>query len=700
MSRRTFRLTALLLILVALFAVFAAPAAAQSTSGSWVAYGNDNCPTGYGIKLEGPGDAAGTYWSYYDGYIWIEVTITGSGTFNWTSHYNGIDAVNAKGGPGNNWTYYNPEAFSGSNVTNTNPSNGQPFGNSHITFCWDYELTASKTADATYTRTYTWTINKTVDDNSHTGFTGDSFTSNYDVIVVPTVDDSNYAVSGIITVNNPTPLSVSFSVSDSVGGTPASVDCGGVTSLNPGALVICTYSASVGGPVNGTNTATITSNTAGVNGTTASAGYTFGAPTTTVGYPTINVTDTLGGNLGSASGYTTFEYSVTFTCDADEGANPNTATIVETGQQSSANVDVACYELSVNKDAATSLTRTWTWDIEKTGDQTDLTLATGQSFLVNYEVVVSALSADSNWAVTGNITVNNPAPIPAVINSVSDIISPAIGATVDCGVLFPYALGPSSSLNCTYTSALPDASNRLNTATATLQNYASGVSSGTTGFSGTANVSFASPTVTQVDECINVSDNWLVSLGTVCADQLPKTYTYALTVGPYAVCGDYTFTNIASFVTTDTASIGSDDHVVNINVPCAGCTLTQGYWKTHSLFGPAPYDDSWLLVGPNGAATPFFFSGMTWYEVFWTAPAGNAFYNLAHQYMAAKLNILNGAATTPAVTSAISAAEGLFGGLPAGSTTLTNAQTRNARNWASTLDQYNNGLIGPGHCDE
>ena len=42
---------------------------------------------------------------------------------------------------------------------------------------------------------------------------------------------------------------------------------------------------------------------------------------------------------------------------------------------------------------------------------------------------------------------------------------------------------------------------------------------------------------------------------------------------------------------------------VDVDVPClGGCTLTPGYWKTHSEFGPAPYDDNWANL-PNGAST-------------------------------------------------------------------------------------------------
>ena len=131
-----------------------------------------------------------------------------------------------------------------------------------------------------------------------------------------------------------------------------------------------------------------------------------------------------------------------------------------------------------------------------------------------------------------------------------------------------------------------------------------------------------------------------------------------------------------------------------------GCTFTQGYWKTHSDRGPAPYDTGWKNLGPDEEATLFFNSGASWYQVFNTPPRGNAFYILAHQYMAAKLNVLNGASSTSDVDAALSGAESLFGGLSAGSVTLTDAQSTQAKAWAGTLDKYNNGFTGPGHCPE
>ncbi len=133
--------------------------------------------------------------------------------------------------------------------------------------------------------------------------------------------------------------------------------------------------------------------------------------------------------------------------------------------------------------------------------------------------------------------------------------------------------------------------------------------------------------------------------------------------------------------------------------PDGGCTLTQGYWKTHSKSGPAPYDDGWKEIGPLEENTLFFNSGATWLTVFNTPPRGNAFYQLAHQYMAAKLNRLNGASGTTDVDNALSGAEALFSSLAAGSTTLTTAQKTQAQSWATLLDNYNNGLVGPGHCN-
>lgn len=352
------------------------------------------------------------------------------------------------------------------------------------------------------------------------------------------------------------------------------------------------------------------------------------------------------------------------------------------------------YEVEVTKTADTSYTRTYDWTIDKTGDQSSLTLSKGQQFLVNYDVKVDATHTDSDWAVAGNISVHNPDPTyPAIISGVGDVVSPAIAATVDCGVTFPYSLASGGTLSCTYQTALPNGDNRTNTATATTTG-----DSKVNGDSGTAAVTFGAPT-TKVDECIDVSDDKFGALGTVCANQAPKTFEYSTNVGPYDTCGDHQYVNTASFVTGDSASGGSDSWTVSVNVPCAaGCTLTPGYWKTHSELGPAPYDDAWALLGGQQQNTPFYLSGKSYYQVLWTPPQGNAYYILAHAYIAAKLNGLNGA-DLAAVSSTMTSADQFFSS-HAPTASLTKAKRTQVLGWATQLDNYNNGLIGPGHCSE
>ncbi|HWP64252.1 MAG TPA: hypothetical protein VNO86_12365 [Candidatus Binatia bacterium] len=578
-------------------------------------------------------------------------------------------------------------------------------------------VTVTKTAQTTFTRTFHWTIDKTVSPASWDLFTGDSGTSEYTVSVEKTgFTDSDWAVSGTISIANPSGSTVVISsVSDVVSeGISATVDCG-VTfpySLANGATLNCTYSASLPDGSNRTNTATVT--LADGSAFTATASVTFGEPTTVVD-GTVHVSDTNGGSW-SFSDSGSVSYTQTFSCDEDEGTHENTATITETDQSASASVEVNCYGLEVSKTAETTFTRTYEWTIEKSSNDPN-----GQNLLLNvgetyvdypYSITVDATFTDSDWAVSGSISVHNPAPVAATLTGVADAISGVGAASVDCGVTFPYSLAAGATLDCTYSASLPDGSDRTNTATATLQNHSydsngTATESGTTDFSASADVDFESATMTEVDETITVSDTFAGELGTVTfgVDTLPKTFTYTRTFGPFPAdeCGEHDFPNTASFTTNDTEATGESSWNVHVSVPCLeGCTLTQGYWKTHSVYGPAkPSDPTWdLLPGGQGADTPFFTSGKSWYEVFWTAPkGGNAYYILAHQYMAAKLNILAGASTTSEVDTAIAWAETFFSTYGPTST-LSKAVRQQAIATAGTLGQYNEGLIGPGHCSE
>jgi hypothetical protein len=147
----------------------------------------------------------------------------------------------------------------------------------------------------------------------------------------------------------------------------------------------------------------------------------------------------------------------------------------------------------------------------------------------------------------------------------------------------------------------------------------------------------------------------------------------------------------------DAAPVPPDAAAPDAAVPdagAAGCTRTQGYWKTHNEYAtapglvldwPAPYDEDDLLCG------------MTLLSILETPPRGDAWLILAHQYIAALLNIASGASSTPEVDAALASARAWLlahcGGVPA-------SQAGDALEWAYLLERYNSGAIGPGSCDE
>ncbi|MDM7924291.1 MAG: hypothetical protein QUS14_18555, partial [Pyrinomonadaceae bacterium] len=155
--------------------------------------------------------------------------------------------------------------------------------------------------------------------------------------------------------------------------------------------------------------------------------------------------------------------------------------------------------LLVSKSAATTYTRTHLWDINKAATPAVWNMFTGDNGTTMYDVSVQKTGFnDSNWAVTGTITILNPSKVAATIESVTDVVSDAGAANVDCGVTFPYTLAAENSLSCSYQANLPDAASRTNTATV--------VTSGPVpGGSGNAAVAFGDPT-NVVNDSINVTD--------------------------------------------------------------------------------------------------------------------------------------------------------------------------------------------------
>jgi hypothetical protein len=80
-----------------------------------------------------------------------------------------------------------------------------------------------------------------------------------------------------------------------------------------------------------------------------------------------------------------------------------------------------------------------------------------------------------------------------------------------------------------------------------------------------------------------------------------------------------------------------------------------------------------------------------------TPVGGNGLISLAHQLIAAKLNIAKGASSS-AIAQAIADADALIGSLvipPVGSGSLAPSATSAL---VTALTNYNEGITGPGHC--
>jgi hypothetical protein len=128
-----------------------------------------------------------------------------------------------------------------------------------------------------------------------------------------------------------------------------------------------------------------------------------------------------------------------------------------------------------------------------------------------------------------------------------------------------------------------------------------------------------------------------------------------------------------------------------------GCTLTQGFWKNHGLNSPGNQENEWpvnhLTLGTVN------YTQLQLQSILDEPVKGNGLISLAHQLIAAKLNIANGADPT-AISSTITAADNLIGGKvvpPVGNGSLTPAQVSAL---VTALTNFNEGTTGPGHCSD
>jgi len=127
-----------------------------------------------------------------------------------------------------------------------------------------------------------------------------------------------------------------------------------------------------------------------------------------------------------------------------------------------------------------------------------------------------------------------------------------------------------------------------------------------------------------------------------------------------------------------------------------GCTLTQGYWKNHPNAWPV---DSLQIGGET-------YSKDEALVLLKTSVSGDGSLILAHQMIAAMLNVFSGASADMDTVEVLVDAENWMlankdadGRLPYGIDSGTAAHEEAAA-LADALASFNEGGVGPGHCDD
>ena len=235
------------------------------------------------------------------------------------------------------------------------------------------------------------------------------------------------------------------------------------------------------------------------------------------------------------------------------------------------NVKEPVVVLTVSKDAQTSFTRKYLWTLEKTVDnEGPIALYPGDFTVVTYTVEAdlgAPAFEDSEWAVTGTITLTNPLGDDILLTSVTDVISPGdIPVPVECD---EWTIPPQSSITCQYGPvSLPDGAARTNTVTVTVRDSDEE-------WTTTAPIIFDQPT-TEIDEEAYVTDTnwddeqWEGPAGfDVGEGDTPWAEIYPWKIwAPGGGCGLFDVPNTATLITNDTGTVLTDDANVQILQLC------------------------------------------------------------------------------------------------------------------------------------
>ncbi len=389
---------------------------------------------------------------------------------------------------------------------------------------------------------------------------------------------------------------------------------------------------------------------------------------------------------------------------------------------------------------------TYDWNLTKSVSNTSITLDKGQSTTLTYDLAVkrNVASETDVLGVKGEVCVTNGGAVATENLMIVDNIQYKTDGPFDTIHSSNLDLSANPVLDPGETACYPydikfesaGAGQYRNEALITITNHSGWLPGGnncegseTCNFGTQVRTSFdlpASPELLYVDESANLADQLTCPTGMTCtlnpnvntwevSGDTNLEYTVTVTNNSAQCESTLNMPNVATLTSTDTGSTWNSQALVTILTGACpvdpeedpqSCTYTIGYWKTHAGFGPQQDMVSALLAqtlgNQNSPKTLVVSNAKMAVDVLNMKTYGkpdNGITKLYAQLLASKLNLASGADNT-AVAEAISSAD-LFLATHNWQDwkTLSVAEKTEVLSLASLFDSFNNGEIGPGHCD-
>ncbi len=481
------------------------------------------------------------------------------------------------------------------------------------------ELTLQKDVQASYDRDYDWDLVKSLAEGQEATVKATATGVEVDYNVVATAgeaQDSNFGLSGSITVSNPNDTAMTgVSLVDQLDGANCVISLSGSPITNPVTVQpgenVYTYECDMPEGTSatsaGTNTVRATWDADAYYGTdgeaSATADYDFASVAPTVTDEQVTVTDSEfdlsgleGGNTVTAGqSPKTFAYTIEWDGVLGECTDyMNIASLATDDEETltdDATVEICIgQDLNIEKLVVSSFNRSYDWSIVKDdlGEQPFTADPETGEFTAEYQVTVTPESySDSDWAMSGTITVTNPNDWQSVDVTVTDQVD--VGGDATCQVVsiagapdmvdadpsaegFQTTLEASQTLVFNYSCTFGSQPNYEGSNTAEVTWSASEASTASSSATEVVEVNAGDWTQTPLNETVTVTDPlhefdpaWTISYSD---GPQTRTYSYTWTVDEAGKC--QSFMNTAT-ITGSNQLVKSDDAEVEA---CRQAALT------------------------------------------------------------------------------------------------------------------------------